>query len=115
MARPSQFRLDISEALKKINELHDVFLRKLTLQIAYKLIYKSPVGNPDLWKSPPPPGYVGGRFRNNIQMSDDCLSNAGDGRGRNCGFARRLHWQQYLARPRDTTSQRACASRKWRR
>ena len=28
-----------------------------------EIVYKSPVGNPKLWKNPPPPGYTGGRFR----------------------------------------------------
>jgi hypothetical protein len=37
-----------------------------------RLVLKSPVGNPDLWAPqslPPPPGYVGGRFRANWQIS----------------------------------------------
>ncbi len=36
------------------------------------LIFRSPVGNPDLWKEtslPPPPGYVGGHFRRNWIVS----------------------------------------------
>ena len=31
------------------------------------IVIKSPVGDPKYWKSPPPPGYVGGRFRANWQ------------------------------------------------
>ena len=33
------------------------------------IIRATRVGNPDGWKSPPPPGYVGGRLRGNWQTS----------------------------------------------
>lgn len=48
----------------------DVVVQKVTLDIAKSVIQKSPVGNPDLWKSPAPPGYVGGRFRANWMFGD---------------------------------------------
>ena len=38
-------------------------VRTIALALLNEVIERSPVGNPDLWKSPPPPGYVGGRFR----------------------------------------------------
>ena len=37
--------------------------------ILRNLIFGSPVGNPTLWAGPPPPGYVGGTFRRNWQVS----------------------------------------------
>ncbi len=37
--------------------------------ILRNLIAGSPVGNPDLWQSPAPPGYVGGHFRRNWQVT----------------------------------------------
>ena len=39
--------------------------------ITRNLIFASPVGNPDLWQNPAsaPPGYVGGHFRRNWQVS----------------------------------------------
>lgn len=43
----------------------DMVVQKITLDVARSVIQKSPVGNPELWKSAPPPGYVGGRFRAN--------------------------------------------------
>lgn len=43
----------------------DLVVQKVTIDVARSVIQKSPVGNPELWKSPPPPGYVGGRFRAN--------------------------------------------------
>ena len=39
--------------------------RKVTIDMAGEIIVMSPVGNPSLWQSPAPAGYVGGRFRNN--------------------------------------------------
>ena len=44
-------------------------VRKATFDLFRAVILKSPVGNPDLWKSPAPPGYVGGRFRANWNVS----------------------------------------------
>jgi len=38
-------------------------VRTIALALLKEVIERSPVGNPDLWKDPPPPGYVGGRFR----------------------------------------------------
>lgn len=40
-----------------------------TFAILRNLITGSPVGNPDLWQNPAPPGYVGGHFRRNWQVS----------------------------------------------
>lgn len=38
-------------------------VRTIALALLNEVIQRSPVGNPDLWKDPPPPGYTGGRFR----------------------------------------------------
>lgn len=37
--------------------------RAIAMAMLGEIVLRSPVGNPDLWKSPPPPGYSGGRFR----------------------------------------------------
>jgi len=37
--------------------------RAIAMAMLGEIVYKSPVGNPKLWKKPPPPGYTGGRFR----------------------------------------------------
>jgi hypothetical protein len=39
------------------------------LKLFGAVIKDTPVGNPDLWKSKPPPGYVGGRLRGNWQTN----------------------------------------------
>lgn len=45
--------------------------RGIVLKMAESLVDMSPVGDPDLWKGRPPPGYVGGRFRGNWQIGID--------------------------------------------
>lgn len=42
---------------------------KIHNQTASLMIQGTPVGNPGLWQSKPPPGYVGGRARSNWQSS----------------------------------------------
>ena len=41
----------------------------LALQLIRKIVMRTPVGNPSLWKTPPAAGYVGGRARANWQVS----------------------------------------------
>ena len=44
----------------------------IALDLFRRIVFKSPVGNPDNWAPtslPPPPGYVGGRFRANWQVT----------------------------------------------
>lgn len=38
-------------------------VRTIAIALLKEVVERSPVGNPDLWKDPPPPGYTGGRFR----------------------------------------------------
>lgn len=47
----------------------DTVTRAIMIGIGNSLVDMSPVGNPDIWKSPPPPEYAGGRFRGNWQFS----------------------------------------------
>lgn len=53
---PSVFADQIDEEVSKR-------VRTIALALLNEVIERSPVGNPGLWKNPPPPGYVGGRFR----------------------------------------------------
>lgn len=43
--------------------------RAIKIALFSGVIMDTRVGNPDGWKSPPPPGYVGGRLRGNWQTS----------------------------------------------
>ena len=53
----------------------DKVARAFVIQISTNIILKTPVGNPDLWKSKAPAGYTGGRARNNWFASIGSLSN----------------------------------------
>lgn len=43
--------------------------RKVLIDIGARIVERTPVGNPELWASPAPPGYVGGRARGSWQYS----------------------------------------------
>lgn len=62
------FTLDIERFVAKAKGNIDLVVRKVSLDMFKRVILKSPVGNPDLWKHPAPPGYSGGRFRGNWQV-----------------------------------------------
>lgn len=51
--------------LESAKEVQDAAKRVLQA-----LVFSTPVGNPALWGSPPPPGYVGGNARANWRVSD---------------------------------------------
>lgn len=40
-------------------------VKKVAEDISSRVVLRTPVGNPSLWKSKPPAGYVGGRLRAN--------------------------------------------------
>ena len=61
------FESDMEKFATKTRGRMDLIVRRLVLEISRSLVMMSPVGNPTLWKSPPPKGYVGGRFRANWQ------------------------------------------------
>ena len=61
------FDLDISKFVAKTKGKSDKVVRKIVLDIGRRVVERSPVGDATYWKSPPPPGYVGGRFRGNWQ------------------------------------------------
>lgn len=49
---------------EKVGLMH----RKIVLQALTLFVMRTPVGNPDLWVSNPPKGYVGGTARGNWQI-----------------------------------------------
>lgn len=48
-----------------------LFQKVIVLDLFRRVVLKSPVGNPSLWANPlsAPPGYVGGKFRANWQIT----------------------------------------------
>lgn len=63
--RPSSFSLSVKAFAKQAPERVRDIQRKVAGEALAKLVMRSPVGQPALWKSKPPAGYVGGRFRAN--------------------------------------------------
>ncbi len=64
------FAGDIEAFKLKVNKLEDNLLRAVIIEMGNQIIGKSPVGNPELWKTKKPPkDYIGGRFRANWQHS----------------------------------------------
>lgn len=59
-----QFKIDLREFAEEIVPEAIVRVQKgVALDILRRLIQKSPVGNPKLWKGKAPKGYTGGTFR----------------------------------------------------
>lgn len=62
------FAEDINKFVVKCKDNSNAVVRKTVFDIGTSLIQKSPVGNPELWAHPAPPGYSGGHFRANWQL-----------------------------------------------
>lgn len=61
-----QWSFDLRRAAKGLSEeAAKQFQDRVALRALDLVVDRSPVGNPELWKSDPPPGYVGGHFRGN--------------------------------------------------
>lgn len=68
----SEFIKTINIFVKKGKASLDEIPRVAGIKILAQLVEMSPVGNPDLWSNPKaPPGYTGGRFRGNWQVTFD--------------------------------------------
>lgn len=65
------FTLDLSKFVEKAQGNAEAVVKKVGLDMLAKVVDRSPVGNPDLWKGDGPAGYVGGRFRGNWQVTFD--------------------------------------------
>lgn len=65
----SKWTVPIDRLAKQAGDRAFDAIRQATYQLFTSVVFKSPIGNPDLWKSPPPPGYVGGRFRSNWNVT----------------------------------------------
>ena len=63
------FAIQVAKWAEKTEADLNTVVQVAVLDIAKRVLERSPVGNPDLWKTPPPKGYVGGHFRANWQYS----------------------------------------------
>ena len=59
------FSVDLSELVRKTNLKLESTVKRIVAGVAESVIEMSPVGDASYWQSPPPPGYIGGRFRGN--------------------------------------------------
>lgn len=62
------FADDLRRIADSIDARAHLVVRKIIIDVGTALVMKSPVGDPTYWITPPPPGYVGGRFRANWQF-----------------------------------------------
>ena len=60
---------DVNRFAQDANRSVERTIRGAELRLFTAVIMDTPVGNPDLWQSPAPEGYVGGRLRGNWQTS----------------------------------------------
>lgn len=74
------FAVDLAKFGEKVARAADDVVGDVVVQIAATLDLRSPVGDATYWKSKPPPGYVGGRFRGNWQLGVDSIPSGETGR-----------------------------------
>jgi hypothetical protein len=63
------FQEQVAAFTAKMDARANAVVRKIVFDVSTGLVMKTPVGDPEYWKSPPPPGYVGGRARGNWQYA----------------------------------------------
>lgn len=63
------FAADVRRFTEKTEKGIDKTVRAITFALFREVIQRTPVGDPDRWKVPAPPGYVGGRLKGNWQAS----------------------------------------------
>lgn len=59
------FTLALDKFAKKAPDKAHTVVSKVCISLLRNVVLQTPVGNPSLWQSPPPAGYVGGRLRSN--------------------------------------------------
>ena len=67
----STFAVQLKQFADKTKAQADNAVGRIVVNMASRLDQRSPVGDASYWKSKPPPGYVGGRFRGNWQLGVD--------------------------------------------
>jgi len=84
------FALDLNAFAKKTDARLNTVIKHIVLDVAKELIERSPVGDASYWESPPPTGYVGGRFKGswmfetgNVPASDPMTIDASGGSSMN--------------------------------
>jgi len=63
------FALNLKQFADKAGENAREVVRQVSIDLLTRIVLRTPVGNPSLWKGKPPAGYVGGRARANWAVS----------------------------------------------
>lgn len=63
------FTLSLAAFAQKAPDKARTIVRRVAIETLSRVVMRTPVGNPSLWKSKPPAGYVGGRLRANWATS----------------------------------------------
>lgn len=66
----SNYAVQLAKFAQKAADVTDRVVRQCVLEIGTQIVNRSPVGDGDFWKRPPPKGYTGGRFRANWQYGN---------------------------------------------
>lgn len=74
------FTLELQRFADKADDAVHGIVGTTVAEIARRLDERSPVGDATYWKSKPPKGYVGGRFRGNWQLGVDSVPSGETGR-----------------------------------
>lgn len=69
MERQSRFSVSLKKAIEKRKGDAEDYVKGTMMGVLSRTVKGTPVGDPDLWASPPPPGYVGGTLRGAWQIS----------------------------------------------
>lgn len=70
---PQKFAAEFAKMLRVAGDKAELVVKKSALQVLSAIEIKSPVGDPDSWASPAPPGYTGGQFRANWNLSIEAM------------------------------------------
>lgn len=74
------FMASITAFIDQGKQAHQQLPQVLGIKILNRLVMMSPVGNADTWQGKAPPGYTGGRFRGNWQVTFDMPAEGETGR-----------------------------------
>lgn len=70
------FSVDLTQFVNRTNAKLESTVKRIVAGVAESVIEMSPVGDASYWKSPPPKGYIGGRFRGNWDYGFNSASGA---------------------------------------
>lgn len=67
----AEFKRNFAKVLEKAGAKAEMVVRAAGMELLKRVIEKSPVGDPSMWKNPEsaPEGYVGGRFKANWNVA----------------------------------------------